>query len=289
MAKRVWALRVLWVALPFVAGPALGRGLSDAEPVARALASLGLWAGWALGVLCTFVRHPLTLTGLWVVAPAAVVVPLLAGRGPLAVAVAGAVLALAATVLALSAEVGDDWVNGLSYPDERRFLLRVPGPRPGPAAVAWTLATAGLVSGPLLLTSGRWVAGTVASLVGLPVAAVLLRALHGLTRRWAVVVPAGIVLHDPVSLADPVLFPRASLLSVATAEGEADADITQRAPGAALDLSLAEPASVILLRPGRRDGDAVEVSSVRFAPARPQALSEELRRRRVPTERPGSR
>ena len=282
MAKQAWALRALWVALPFVAGPALGRGLHDADPVVRTVASLGLWAGWALGVLCTFVRHPLTLTGLRVLAPAAVAAAVLVGDGEMVVPGVG--LALAAAALALSSEVGDGWVNGLAYPNERRFLLRPPGPPPGPAVVAWVLAVTGLAAGPLLLAGQRWVVGTLASAVGLPVAAVLLRALHGLARRWAVVVPAGIVLHDPISLADPVLFPRASVTSVAPATGDAGVDITQRARGAALDLSLAEPASVILLRP-RRDEVKVETASIRFAPSRPDALSEELSRRRVPTGR----
>jgi hypothetical protein len=287
VAKRAWALRALWVAMPFLAGPALGEGLSGAEPLARAVASLGLWAGWAVGVLCTFVRHPLTLTGLRVLAPAGVAVVPLAGAGELTVP--GAALALATAGLALSGEIGDGWVNGLAYPNERRFLLRAPGPRPGPAVVAWTLAVPGLVAGPLLLADGRWVAGTVVSVVGLPVAVILLRALYGLARRWAVVVPAGVVLHDPVSLADPVLFPRASVASVGPASGEAGVDATQRAPGGALDLALNEPASLILLRPGRRDGQTVETSSIRFAPCRPQALLEELQRRRVatgPRERP---
>ena len=284
MGKRAWAVRALWVSMPFVAGPALGEGLSGAEPLARAVASLGLWAGWALGVLCTFVRHPLTLTGLRVLAPAAAALVGLAGAGELVVP--GAVLALATVALALSGEIGDDWVNGLAYPNERRFLLRAPGPRPGPAVVAWTLAVPGLVAGPLLLADGRWVIGTVVSVVGLPLAVVLLRALHGLARRWAVVVPAGVVLHDPVSLADPVLFPRASLTSVAPASGEAGVDATQRAPGGALELALAEPTSVIVLRPGRPDGQVVETSALRFAPCRPHALLEELRRRRVATGRP---
>ena len=284
MAKWAWALRALWVALPFVAGPALGRELSDSDPLARTVLSLSLWAGWSWGVLCTFVRHPVTLTGLRVLAPAAVAVAALAGAGPLAVP--GAALALAAAALALSGEVGDGWVNGLAYPNERRFLLRAPGPPPGPAVVAWTLAVAGLVTGPLLLAGQRWLAGSLACILGLPAAALLLRALHGLARRWAVVVPAGIVLHDPISLADPVLFPRASVTSVAPATGDAGVDITQRARAAALDLSLAEPASVTLLRP-RRDGVTVETVSIRFAPCRPGALLDELNRRRVPTRRPG--
>ncbi|MEA2703793.1 MAG: hypothetical protein QOD63_1738, partial [Actinomycetota bacterium] len=192
-----WLLRGLWVALPFTVGPALAAALDGAGDSVRTVASLGLWLGWAVGVAAVLVPHPIGLTALRLLAPAAVTAALAAaGAGePSALAVGWALVSAA---WAFTPAVGAEWVNGPSYPNERRYLLRVPGPLLlGPLAVAWALVMAGVAAGPLLLAAERWVAGVVALAVGAPLAWVLARAVHNLARRWAVFVPAGMVLHDP--------------------------------------------------------------------------------------------
>src|SRR5205814_1837244 len=156
-----WLLRGLWVALPFTAGPALADALHPAATAVRTLASVGLWAGWAAGTVAVLVPHPVFLTGLRILAPAAAVAAL--------------------------------------------------------AAVA----------------------------VGLPVAALLLRSLHALSRRWVVFVPAGVVLHDHMTLADPVLVRRQAVRALGPASPATDAlDLTQRALGLVLELALAEPVAL---------------------------------------------
>ena len=278
-------MRGLWVALPFTVGPSLAASLDGAGEPVRTVASLGLWAGWAVGVAAVVVPHPIGLTALRLLAPAAVAAALAAAVDgePSALAVGWALVAAA---WAFTPAVGAVWVNGPSYPNERRYLLRVPGPLLlGPLAVAWALVVAGIAAGPLLLAAERWVAGGAALAVGVPVAWVLARSMHNLTRRWAVFVPAGMVLHDPLTLVDPILFERKLVARVRPAPADSTAlDLTQRAPGLALEVELRAEAPFTLLTPGKREGRSVTTDRFLFTPTRPGALLDEARRRRLPVK-----
>lgn len=278
-----WLLRGLWATLPFTAGPALGAALHGASGPMRLVASSGLWVGWAAGMLAAAVPHPLALTALRVLAPAAVaaVVGAALGGHPSPPAAGWAVVALA---WAFSPAVGARWVNGAAYPNERRYLLRVPGPLLfGPLALAWALAVVGVSAGPLLLAARQWVAGLAALAVGVPIAVVLVRSIHNLSRRWAVFVPAGMVLHDPLTLLDPVLFRRPTVAALRPASvGGEGLDLTQGAPGLALELLLTEPVELTLVKPGRRLGRPETTTRLVFTPTRPGAVVEEARTRRMP-------
>jgi len=174
-------------------------------------------------------------------------------------------------------------VNGPAYPNERRFPLRAPAPLlAGPIVVAWALAVAGVAAGPLLLADGHWLAGGVAFVLGVPVAAFLLRSLHGLSRRWAVFVPAGLVLHDPLTLTDSLLLRRQEVASLRPAPASSKAlDLTQRAPGLALEVKLHVEAQVSLVNPGRRRGRPRSADRLLFTPTLPGAFLEEAAGRRV--------
>ena len=278
-----WLVRGLWAGLPFTTGPALAAALDSASRPVQLVASTLLWLGWAVGMVAAFAPHPLALTALRVVAPAAVVVAMVAAIAdePSALAVAWAGVACA---WAFAPAIGAMWVNGPAYPNERRFLLRPPGPLlAGPLPAAWVLSVAGIAAGPLLLAARQWVLGAVLLLVGWPLAALLLKSIHNLSRRWAVFVPAGVVLHDPVVLFDPTLFRRQDITAFrpAAAADTASYDLSQRAPGLGIQLELDEMTTITLLKPGRRDGVAIHASGLRFTPTRPGAVLEEARRRRL--------
>jgi hypothetical protein len=278
-----WLVRGLWAGLPFTTGPALAGALGSASRPVQLVASTLLWLGWAVGMVATFAPHPIALTALRVVAPAAVVGALAAAAGgePSALAVAWATVACAWT---FAPAIGAMCVNGPAYPNERRFLLRPPGPLlAGPLPLAWSLSVAGIAAGPLLLAAKQWVLGAVVLLVGWPVAGLLLKSMHNLSRRWAVFVPAGVVLHDPVVLFDPTLFRRQDITAFrpATAADTGSYDLSQRAPGLGIQLELAETTTVTLLKPGRREGVAIHATGLRFTPTRPGAVMEEARRRRL--------
>jgi len=278
-----WLVRGLWAGLPFTTGPALAAALDSTSRPVQLVASTLLWLGWAVGMIAAFAPHPLALTALRVVAPAAVVTAVaaaLAGE-PSALAVAWAGVACAWT---FAPAIGAACVNGPAYPNERRFLLRPPGPLlAGPLPLAWALSLAGIAAGPLLLAAKQWVLGGAVLLVGWPLAGLLLKSIHNLARRWAVFVPAGLVLHDPVVLMDPTLFRRQDITAFrpATAADTGSYDLSQRAPGLGIHLGLDEMTTITLLKPGRREGTAVHARGLRFTPTRPGAVMEEARRRRL--------
>lgn len=278
-----WALRVAWAVLPFTAGPALGNALDPRSRPVQLVASVVLWGVWGVVLAATLVPHPISLTVVRCAAPAAAMVALVAavdGHGsPLAVSTTAL-----ATGLAFLPEIGTLFVNGPAYPNERRFLLRAPAPLLlGMLAVVWALAVAGPVVGLLLVAARQWVAGGLILAAGVPLAVVLLRAVHGLSRRWLVFVPAGVVLHDPIALADPVLFRRQLIVSLGPADASTSAlDLTQTAPGLALELALTEEVPLLRAKPGKRLGEAASPARLLFTPTRPGAVLREAVERGLP-------
>ena len=280
----VWALRAVWLVQPVTLGPALADGFHDLD--GHTFLSVSAWVLWGLGLLATLVPRPVTLTTIRIGGPAAAALSVWTATtvddtALVAVALGGAFVL---GVLSHWPAVADTYVDGASYGDEKRFLLRAPGPvvlALGP--LAWALTVAGVVVGPLLLASGDSAVGSAACVAGLPIAAASARALHHLHRRWIVLVPAGFVLHDHLALADPTLLPRDALTSVGPASADTDAhDLTQAARGMALEVRCREPHD---LRPASRDGSAevVVTEAILCAPARPAAVLAEAKRRRLPT------
>jgi hypothetical protein len=250
--------------------------------VAAVLAALG----WGAGVVAVLVPRSLGLTALRVLAPlalaAAAAAAVATGEVGVAEVVALAAGALVTSLALFVASVADAFVDGSSYGPERRFALRVPvGLLAGPVELAWVAVAVPAVAGPLLLASRAWVPGALVLAVGVGAGRPALVALHQLARRWLVFVPAGVVVHDPLALADPVLFPRRLVRALRPAEVGDDAgavDLSRGAPGLALAIELAEPATVGLVR-GRGATETVETSRLLFTPGRPGALLTEARAR----------
>ncbi|MBV9935221.1 MAG: hypothetical protein JO367_13030 [Actinobacteria bacterium] len=272
-----WLLRAAWAVLPFTAGPGLASALDGWAHPARTVAAAGLWAGWGLVLVATLVPHPIALTVLRIGAPAAV------AAAAAATSVLGTASAVVALVFAFAPATGVWSVNGTAYPNERRFPLRVPAwLLIGPLPLAWALAVGGPTAGALLLGEKQWVAGAIVAVVGVTLAVVLVRALHGLSRRWVVFVPAGLVVHDHLALRDPVLFMREMIETLGPAPADTDAlDLTLGAPGLALELNLFEKVPMTLAPRGRRRGEEGASALLMFTPTRPGAVLEEARRRRI--------
>ncbi|MCU0310593.1 MAG: hypothetical protein MUE36_06595 [Acidimicrobiales bacterium] len=291
--SRRWGFALVWVTLPFAAGPSFAEALDPRSRPVQLVASIGLWALWALTLAAGLVPRPVSLTTIRIVAPAAVLGAMWAAvAGPDGVALTAS-LALAVTSLAavvsMFAPVGDEFVNGSSYGDERRMLLRPPGVVIlGPMESVWLLVVTGAVAGPLLLAAEQWIAGGIVLVVGWAVAAVGARNLHQLVLRWIVFVPAGFVLVDRTVLHDAFLVQRSHLRSLAPAPADtASRDLTAGALGLALEAVFVEsetivPAGTRRLR-GEPDPITVEgVAGVLFTPSRPGAVLAEAARRRLP-------
>jgi hypothetical protein len=290
----VWALRIVWLTLPLTTGNALNDALAGWSTAPRVVAALLLWSTWAIGVVAVLAPRPVGLTALRTAAPCFFAVAVAAALGERASTTAAA-LAVGATaaafVLAATPEVGCVCADGVAYGHERRFPLKVPPALflgPLPAAVA--LVGAGIAGGPLLLADGQIVVGIVAVVIGVPVALLLVRALHGLSRRWAVLVPAGLVVADPLTLADPVLITRERIASLAPYSGAAgDAlDLRLGAVARSVAMSLTADADVLVARRRGRGGTSVRTRLLLFAPVLPEELLLTAKDRRIPVREPTS-
>ena len=286
----LWALRAVWLTLPLSAGNAVNAALGGWSTGSQVVAAVLLWATWAAGVVAVLAPRPVGLTVLRTAAPCLVAAAIATAIGERASAGAAA-LAVGATtaawVLAATPDVGRACADGVAYGDERRFPMKVPPALfLGPLPVAVALVGAGIAAGPLLLADERIVSGIVAVVVGVPIAFLLARALHGLSRRWAVLVPAGLVVADSLTLADPVLIPRDRIAGLSPHSGAAP-------PGLALDLRLGAVARSVamaltteadVLVAGRfgRGGTSVCTNTLLFAPVAREELLLLAAERRIP-------
>ena len=149
--------------------------------------------------------------------------------------------------LALSAEFGQVFAQGSAYGHERRFVLRPPVAFLLPAVVSWCVLCAVAIAAPAAAGG----AGVVRSACPAAVLAVaggwfLGRRFHLLSRRWLVLVPAGVVVHDHLVLADTVMLPRANVRSMGLALADTQAaDLTGPASGHAVEIELGDMVTVV--------------------------------------------
>lgn len=276
-------MRLTWLSLPFTTGGVLAGALDERSTGVRLTVAFIAWTAWAIVLVGLLVRRPVSLTALRLVAPlafsACVVAAVDSGRGFIALALTGVPL-----VLAFLPETGAWLINGAAYGDEWRYPLRAPGSLlAGPLELTWILFALASTAGPLLLAARQWIAGTLLSAVGLVVATGTARAMHALSTRWAVLVPAGLVLKDHTTLLEPVLFLRTDIAGLAPAPADTDAlDLTARSPGLAVELRLVEAATLVLVKPGQKEASAVHAFSLLFTPTRPGALLADAGTRRIP-------
>ena len=282
-------LRLLWLSLPVTVGPAVEDGLHTTSSAVATVVAIELWLAWAAVLLAVLVPRTLSLTALRVGAPGALVIALItAPRGGvedadvLAVAVGALVLVVAAWPT-----VGAELVDGSSYGPERRLPLRVPPTLAlGPAPLAVAAVLAGLAAGPLLLAAGQGILGVVATIVGAVLAVAAARSLHALSRRFLVFVPGGVVVHDPLTLVDPVLLPKTDLASVGPAPADTEAeDLTMGAGGLIMELRLQHPSDLVRRGHGRTPVESVATAAVLVAPTRAGAFLAEAEARALPITR----
>jgi hypothetical protein len=277
-------MRVIWISLPLLCGPSLADSFNDFKLLLRTTVSISLWTFWVLILLSTLIATPISLAIIRIGAPAAAALSLwsaLETSGSVSGIIGLAASAIAACV-ALSAPLGDRFSDGASYGDERRFLLRAPGPvllLLGP--LAWLTSVAGLTVGPILLLNKNFLFGSLISLCGFPLAALASNAIYQLGKRWLVLVPAGILLHDHLSVGDPTLIPRNQLANFSPAKVETNAlDLSQNSFGLSLEIKCLTPLSM-MLRTGTRKttNETSIIESFLINPVRPNVLLAEAQKR----------
>jgi hypothetical protein len=282
-----------WLVLPFTVGDLVAVALTDRSTPVQWVVAVGCWAGWALGAGLLVVPRTTSLTGARFLVPAALLVAVaaaIAGDGvPNVAGLTGLAAAAVAAAFVLTSGVGDRAVNGSSYGAERRFALRPPAAVvAGPLPLLWVVVVVGVGAGPLLLASRQWVAGGAALILGWALATLIVRRVHVLSRRWLVMVPAGLVVHDPLVLTDSLLVQRANLASVGPAPADTTAmDLTMGALGLGLEVRLRTQARLLTNAARRAAGGSFvapgdEVTAVLVAASRPGAVMRTAQQRRLP-------
>lgn len=285
----LWPVRIAWLGLPLATGAAFADAIDGASEPVRWVAIVGLYTAWAGGLLALLVPRTVGLTALRIGGPAALAATagvVVGGGRPGVVDVVAIGWAALVCGTALAGFTADALVDGSSYGAERRFVLRTPVVvLLGPAELAWLAVVSGVIGPPLLLAARQWVLGGIAVVLGAGAAWAGVRALHQLSRRWVVFVPAGVVVHDPLATTDPVLFPRRTIAGMGPAAAAEPApsvvDLGGGATGLVLEMEV-HPAIDIPLRAGRgRRATTVAADRVRFTPVRPGAVLAEAGARRL--------
>jgi hypothetical protein len=184
----------------------------------------------------------------------------------------------------MSAEFGRQWVQASAYGDEERFPLRFPVGAGLAAIVAWALWAPAMIAGPLLLAARSWIAGAVLCVLAVGGVVFLGPRWHRLSMRWFVLVPAGVVVRDPVVLADtfPLRTAQIASIGLATADTEA-ADLTGPASGYAVEIATTESVTTVFaFTPSEPNGRAIHLRSFLIAPSRPGSALRSANARGLP-------
>lgn len=199
------------------------------------------WVIWTAVTIAVLVPSPLSLTVLRCGVPMAVICA--AG----AVSPFALFVSIVALVLTYSPLIADSMVQGGAYGDETRFSLRTPVPYMAPAVVAWLILCGSILGGSVALAARQWIIGGPLLILGAILIRFVPRRLHRLSRRWLVVVPAGIVVHDHMVLAETLMVPRANILSLTSAmEAGESADFTGGVLGQRIAVEQIESEKVVL-------------------------------------------
>ena len=142
--------------------------------------------------------------------------------------------------------------------------------------LSWSIWCTVVVATGVLLAAEAWIWAAAAGVVAAAMTVLLARRFHALSRRWLVVLPAGVVVHDGMVLGETLMVPRPNVASVGLALAGTEAlDLTGPAAGHAVEIAVRQPVLVQLAGArGEAKGRALHVRSLLVAPSRPgRALS----------------
>lgn len=280
-----WALRLAWIGVAVAGGRALDGALAGAGDAATEIVQWSAVAIWVVGAVVMAIPAVTTLTATRVIVPLALPAAAATAFGGAAAAdaVLFGIVALVAAVVASIGELGRSFVQASAYGDEDRHLLRPPAAYLGVAALAWSLWAVVVVLTALAVADDRWVWGAIAG--GGAVAGAILGAprWHRLSRRWLVLVPAGVVVHDHLVLAETLMLRRQEIGVVGLATAGTDAaDLTGPASGHAVEIRTREPVTALLARPATERSAAIHLTGFIVAPTRPGRFLAAAATRRLP-------
>lgn len=264
----LWVLRIALIVVA-VATSLMSNG--------RTVPTFGLWVLWALLLAALIVPAPESLLVIRAVSPAVVItVAIVAARATTShrswLSAVALVAAGVLVVVGMSGDVGRTFVQASAYGHEERFPLRVPAALVVPLGLSWLVWTALAVG--TVAFDDRWVPGTISGVAALGLGWLLWNRALPYVRRWLVVLPNAVVVHDATVLAETLRIERREITSAGLALVGTEAfDLTGPASGRAVELTLTDAALVVTReRLARADTRAVHARAVLVAPSRPGAV-----------------
>lgn len=208
----LWVARVAWVALALIPS-GIAPTLASHGRSAQMVFTLGAWALWGLGTLAIFWLSPYSLSALRMLAPLATaglvgfVFASLStyadvALGDVAWPLVGVAVAVLALVCIFLPTFGSLHVQASAYGDEKRLLLRVPAAQVAPIVVSYVVMVAFPVATLFAVGGEVWWLAALCLVPSVFLFRVVVKSLHRFSRRWLVVVPAGVVVHDELLLAE---------------------------------------------------------------------------------------
>jgi len=282
----LWALRALVVVLAASMSVAIANAADSRSSTATPVATITWGLATMAMVIALVVPGPLALTVLRVLAPATVpatVTALVLGGGALWGTVA-VVAAVVTSLVALSAEAAEALVQGSAYGREYRLPLRTPAALLLPMLLVWSVWCTVLLVATLELAAGHWFVGVALAALAGALGWLLAKRLHHFSRRWLVVVPAGLVVHDAVTLGETLMVQRGNVVMAHLAPADTQAaDLTGPAAGHALEIVLRDMELVVLAASVEEPkGKALHVQSILVAPSRPGRALHALAEGKIP-------
>lgn len=220
----LWVARVAWVALALIPS-GIAPTLASHGRSSQVVFTLGAWALWGLGTLAIFWLSPYSLSTLRMVAPlaAAGLVGFVFASlstfnevafGDVAWPLVGVAVAVLALVCIFLPTFGSLHVQASAYGDEKRLLLRVPAAQVAPIVVSYVVMVAFPVATLFAVGGEVWWLAALCLVPSVFLFRVVVKSLHRFSRRWLVVVPAGVVVHDELLLAETFMVRTSSVTRV---------------------------------------------------------------------------
>lgn len=281
-----WGARVVWAAVALTGAVAVDQSLDGADPAARVIVPALWWVLVAATLLALVVPSPTGLTAVRLATPLTValaVATLLAGADT-AWGAGFLVASLGAVGTFLSADFASVMVQGSAYGSEQRFPLRAPVAVLVPMVVSWIAWASCTVAGVALLARSSWVVGIVLAVVSVAIGVALFPRYQRLARRWLVIVPAGVVLHDSLVLGETLMVQRPEVARVGLAPaGTEAADLSGPAAGHLIEVVLRDMTLAVFPASSEHpQGRAIHLQSYLVAPSRPGRALRAMAAARLP-------
>lgn len=281
-----WVLRLTWIGVLWAGGAAVDGAVRGRSDAIGAVATYGGAAVWLAGVAAMAVPAVVTLTAVRAIVPLAIpaaAVAWIAGADGTDGAAFVGVAALA-TLAVWAADTGRAFVQASAYGDEDRYLLRPPLVYGLATGITWSVWAAAVLAGPLLLADERFVSGGIVTALAIGASVWTWPRWHKLSRRWFVLVPVGVVIHDHVVLAETLMVRRQELRTMRLAPAGTDAaDMTGPASGHAIEVVTHDPITAIFAAsPKEPRGRVIHLTGCLVSPTRPGRLLRAAAARRLP-------